>query len=100
MKKGRLMTCPGHVTLQVHEPIAAPRIESPTADDARDLAMRIERIVRARRERDLDAQMGADQIVGQLGDRAAGDAAPFFENAETRWRRGARTAASARPAAP
>ena len=47
MKKGRLMTCPGHVTLQVHEPIAAPRIESPSAGDARDLAMRIEAIVRS-----------------------------------------------------
>ena len=39
MQKGRLMTCPGHVTLQVHEPIAAPRIESPTADDAREFAI-------------------------------------------------------------
>jgi 1-acyl-sn-glycerol-3-phosphate acyltransferase len=47
MKKGRLMTCPGHVTLQVHEPIAAPRISAPTADDARNLAERIEEIVRS-----------------------------------------------------
>ena len=47
MQKGRLMTCPGHVTLQVHEPIASPRIESPTADDARELASRIETIVRS-----------------------------------------------------
>ena len=46
MKKGRLMTCPGRVTLQVHEPVAAPRIDSPTAEDARDLASRIEDIVR------------------------------------------------------
>src|SRR5688572_16734584 len=47
MRKGRLMTCPGHVTLHVHEPIAAPRVDSPTADDARDLAARIETIVRS-----------------------------------------------------
>jgi len=47
MKKGRLMTCPGQVTLQVHDPIPTPRIESPSADDARDLAVRIEQIVRA-----------------------------------------------------
>ena len=47
MQKGRLMTCPGHVTLHVHEPIAAPRIESPTPADARDLAARVEQIVRS-----------------------------------------------------
>jgi 1-acyl-sn-glycerol-3-phosphate acyltransferase len=47
MKKGRLMTCPGHVTLQVHEPISSPRIESPTPVDARELASRIETLVRS-----------------------------------------------------
>ncbi len=47
MKKGRLMTCPGKVTLQVHDPIPTTRIESPTADDARALAVRIEEIVRS-----------------------------------------------------
>ncbi|HET9468084.1 MAG TPA: lysophospholipid acyltransferase family protein [Vicinamibacterales bacterium] len=47
MKKGRLMTCPGHVTLEVHDPVVTPRIESPTADDARELAVRIEAIVRS-----------------------------------------------------
>jgi 1-acyl-sn-glycerol-3-phosphate acyltransferase len=46
MRKGRLMTCPGHVTLQVHEPVAAPKIASPTAADARELAERIEHVVR------------------------------------------------------
>ncbi|MEO5741649.1 MAG: lysophospholipid acyltransferase family protein [Vicinamibacterales bacterium] len=51
MKKGRLMTCPGHVTLQVHEPVATPRIESPSADDARELAERIGSIVRGPFER-------------------------------------------------
>ena len=80
MKKGRLMTCPGQVTLQVHEPIAAPRIDSPTADDARDFAMRIEQIVRGGVV--SDAQMGVDQIVGQHGDRAAGNTAPLLENAK------------------
>jgi len=47
MKKGRLMTCPGHVTLHVHAPVSSPRIESPTPADARELASRIETIVRS-----------------------------------------------------
>ena len=47
MKKGRLMTCPGHVTLQVHEPVPAPKLDAPTAADARALARRIESIVRS-----------------------------------------------------
>ena len=47
MKKGRLMTCPGRVTLQVHEPVAAPRAGPSTTDDARNLAERIEEIVRS-----------------------------------------------------
>jgi 1-acyl-sn-glycerol-3-phosphate acyltransferase len=47
MRKGRLTTCPGHVTLLIHEPIAAPRIETPTITDARNLAVRIEAIVRS-----------------------------------------------------
>jgi 1-acyl-sn-glycerol-3-phosphate acyltransferase len=46
MKKGRLMTCPGRVTLQVHEPVPTPKIEAPTTEDARALATRIESIVR------------------------------------------------------
>ena len=46
MKKGRLMTCPGHVTLVVHEPVPAPKIAAPTIADARELAARIETIVR------------------------------------------------------
>ena len=51
MKKGRLTTRPGQVTLQVHDPIPTPRTESPTADDARDLAARIEDVVRRGVER-------------------------------------------------
>jgi 1-acyl-sn-glycerol-3-phosphate acyltransferase len=47
MRKGRLMTCPGHVTLQVHDPIPTPRFESPPAAAARALAARIESIVRS-----------------------------------------------------
>jgi 1-acyl-sn-glycerol-3-phosphate acyltransferase len=46
MKKGRLTTRPGRVRLQVHEPIAAPKIESPSVADARALAKRLEDIVR------------------------------------------------------
>ena len=55
MKKGRLTTRPGHVTLVVHEPVPATRIESPTVADARELATRIERIVRG----------GVEELVSQ-----------------------------------
>jgi 1-acyl-sn-glycerol-3-phosphate acyltransferase len=46
MKKGRLMTRPARVTLRVHEPIPLPRRESPSTGDARELAARVEAIVR------------------------------------------------------
>jgi 1-acyl-sn-glycerol-3-phosphate acyltransferase len=46
MRKGGLTTRPGQVSLTIHEPVAAPRISNPAPDDARDLAERIERIVR------------------------------------------------------
>jgi 1-acyl-sn-glycerol-3-phosphate acyltransferase len=52
MLKGRLMTCPGHVTLSVHDPI-------PTAglgrDQARDLAARVRDVV----ARDVDQSVGS-----------------------------------------
>jgi 1-acyl-sn-glycerol-3-phosphate acyltransferase len=47
MKKGRLMTCPGEARLVIHQPVPAPKIENPTVADARELASRIEGIVRA-----------------------------------------------------
>jgi 1-acyl-sn-glycerol-3-phosphate acyltransferase len=47
MPKGRLRTCPGHVTLIVHDPVPTPKIESPSIGEARTLAARIEAIVRA-----------------------------------------------------
>jgi 1-acyl-sn-glycerol-3-phosphate acyltransferase len=47
MQKGGFTTRPGRVRLVVHEPIAAPRTDSPTVADARELARRIEEIVRA-----------------------------------------------------
>ncbi len=47
MKKNRLMTCPGQVTLEVHQPIPTPKIDAPTTADARRLAARVEEIVRA-----------------------------------------------------
>ena len=43
MLKGRLMTCPGEVTLTVHEPIAT---EGVTREQARELAERVRAIVR------------------------------------------------------
>jgi 1-acyl-sn-glycerol-3-phosphate acyltransferase len=47
MQKGRLTARPGHVTIVVHDPVAAPKIDQPTVADARALALKIERIVRA-----------------------------------------------------
>jgi 1-acyl-sn-glycerol-3-phosphate acyltransferase len=47
MTKGKLATRPGHVTLKIHEPVVTPKIDAPTIADARDLATRIEAIVRA-----------------------------------------------------
>ncbi len=47
MKKDRLMTCPGKVTLVVHDPLPMPRLNTPTTADARQLASRIEEIVRS-----------------------------------------------------
>jgi hypothetical protein len=55
MKKGRLMTRPGEPTLVVHEPVPAPTIENPSIADARELAARIEGIVRAGVEPIVDA---------------------------------------------
>ena len=46
MKKGGVTTRPGRVRLVVPAPVAAPKIESPTVSDARELARRIEEIVR------------------------------------------------------
>ena len=51
MKKNRLMTCPGQVTLVVHEPVPVPRLQAPGIADARQLAARIEETVRAGVER-------------------------------------------------
>ena len=47
MKKGRMMTRPGHPRLIIHPPVPAPKIDNPTIADARELATRIEAIVRA-----------------------------------------------------
>jgi 1-acyl-sn-glycerol-3-phosphate acyltransferase len=47
MQKGRLTTRPGRVTLVVHEPVAAPKVGEPSVADARELAAKIESIVRA-----------------------------------------------------
>ena len=46
MLKNRLMTCPGHVRLVVHDPIQTSGLEE-TAAGARDLALRVRDIVRA-----------------------------------------------------
>jgi 1-acyl-sn-glycerol-3-phosphate acyltransferase len=47
MRKGQLTTRPGRARLVVHDPVAAPKLENPTPDEARDLASRVEQIVRA-----------------------------------------------------
>ncbi|MGE3277977.1 MAG: lysophospholipid acyltransferase family protein [Vicinamibacterales bacterium] len=45
MRKGRLTTCPGEVTLIVHEPIAVPRSEETDLRAVRALATRVRAIV-------------------------------------------------------
>jgi 1-acyl-sn-glycerol-3-phosphate acyltransferase len=47
MTKGRLTTRPGQVELTIHQPIPTPRIEHPTPHDARELAERVEAVVRS-----------------------------------------------------
>jgi len=42
MRKGRLMTCPGHVTLTIHEPIATAGVGR---EGARELAERVRAVV-------------------------------------------------------
>jgi len=63
MQKGRLMTCPGEVTLVVHDPIAAPRVEAPTVREARELARRVQRTVRARVEEEEAASAGGSRAA-------------------------------------
>ncbi len=46
MLKNRLMTCPGHVRLVVHDPVPTTDLEA-SADSARNLAEQIRAIVRA-----------------------------------------------------
>ena len=42
MRKGRLMTCPGHATLVVHAPIETASLD---VSDARSLAQRVREVV-------------------------------------------------------
>ncbi len=42
MRKGRLMTCPGHATLVVHAPIETASLD---VADARELAQRVREVV-------------------------------------------------------
>jgi 1-acyl-sn-glycerol-3-phosphate acyltransferase len=60
MKKGRLMTRPGHPRLIIHVPVPASKIDNPTIADARELATRIEAIVRAGVE--LDKNNGSRRL--------------------------------------
>lgn len=46
MRKGRLTTCPGDVTLIVHEPIATVATPSPATSDVRALAARVRSEIR------------------------------------------------------
>jgi 1-acyl-sn-glycerol-3-phosphate acyltransferase len=67
MKKNRLMTCPGQVTLVVHEPVPIARMENPTTADARHLAERIEQIVRSAVERSVQPHViGSPLEVGRI----------------------------------
>jgi 1-acyl-sn-glycerol-3-phosphate acyltransferase len=44
MRKGRLMTCPGHVTLTIHQPVETAGLE-PSVEEARTLATRVREVV-------------------------------------------------------
>jgi 1-acyl-sn-glycerol-3-phosphate acyltransferase len=59
MRKGRLMTCPGEVTLMIHDPVRPPALDSPTLKDARDVAARIRAIVQPAAEQDPGAVISA-----------------------------------------
>ena len=59
MRKGRLMTCPGEVTLMVHEPLRLPVFDSPTIRDAREVAARVRAIVQPAAEQDPEAVISA-----------------------------------------
>jgi 1-acyl-sn-glycerol-3-phosphate acyltransferase len=56
MLKNRLMTCPGHVRLVVHDPVSTLGLD-PSAAGARELAHRIREIVRA----DVEEEQGQAQ---------------------------------------
>jgi 1-acyl-sn-glycerol-3-phosphate acyltransferase len=60
MRKGRLTTRPGHVTLIVHEPIATAANPDPSTRDVRDLARRVREIVRP--APDAEAQADASRF--------------------------------------
>jgi 1-acyl-sn-glycerol-3-phosphate acyltransferase len=57
MLKNRLMTCPGHVRLVVHDPVVTTDFE-PTADGARALASRVYETIRA----DVDEPEAATHV--------------------------------------
>jgi 1-acyl-sn-glycerol-3-phosphate acyltransferase len=57
MRKGQLMTRPGHVRLVVHPPLALTADPEPTPDTMRDLAARVRAIVR----QTVDAEAAAAQ---------------------------------------
>jgi 1-acyl-sn-glycerol-3-phosphate acyltransferase len=63
MKKGRLMVCPGDVTLTVHAPIPTAGI---TRGGAREFAERVRRVVR----KDVDEPETADVSGAAAGGRA------------------------------
>jgi 1-acyl-sn-glycerol-3-phosphate acyltransferase len=45
MQKGRLMTCPGHVELTIHDPIATVAAREPDIREVRRLATRVREII-------------------------------------------------------
>ena len=47
MRKGRLMTCPGHVELTIHDPIPTVANREPDIREVRRLAMRVREIIAA-----------------------------------------------------
>ncbi|MGE3189099.1 MAG: lysophospholipid acyltransferase family protein, partial [Vicinamibacterales bacterium] len=60
MRKGRLTTCPGEVTLIVHEPIPVEAVEEPDLRAVRALATRVRGIVAPPVEVEADLAVSAD----------------------------------------
>ena len=59
MKKGRLMTCPGHVELTIHDPIPTVAAAEPDIREVRRLATRVREVIAPVVETEAGVKPGA-----------------------------------------